>query len=178
MTGVDVDALLAKAKPRERTVTLFLRDLSGEIEDLDAQLSELQRPGMLTAAPGARELAEQIQALQAEMADSALPLRLRAMDRDAWRDLMAKHPPRKDSVGQVVDEDSAGVNSDTFYPALARASIVDPVLTDEQWAKLTKAVSPRQFDDLWSTAWRLNRGDADVPFSRAASRTLQNSENE
>lgn len=171
----DVDALLDGAKPRGRSHTIYLKDLAEEIEELDAQLVDLQRPGMLNSAPGARALAEQIEALRAEMAKSALRLRLEAMDPDEWKALMAQHPPRRDSIGQVVDEDAAGVNTATFYPALARKSIVRPAMTDARWAKLVKAVSSRQWDDLWSLAWRLNRGEVDIPFSRAASRTLQSS---
>jgi hypothetical protein len=92
---------------------------------------------------------------------------LRALGRLPWRDLLAEHPARKDE-----DRDSMGFNSDTFWPALLRASTVSPELDEEDWDALLAVLTDAQFSVLCDKAWGLNRRDITVPFSRLASGVL------
>lgn len=173
MNTKDFSAILAGAKLPERTVDLCLRgDLVAEVERLDAELARLQKqPGTSLAGNGSAALVEQIEALQEQMREHTYPVRLRALPRQAWRELREAHPPRMDADGDPVLEDRmSGVDRTSFFEPLVRASIVDPELTDEQWAALDGAITDRQFEDLTAAAWELNQGAVSIPFSRAALR--------
>lgn len=182
MTSIK-DALKA-AKLPERVVPVCLQlDLQDEFETAERELQEaLQRPRDSLAAGGVpTELSERVKALEDQMRKASHDFRLRAHPRPKWKALLAEHQPRKDPESGDVDERDKyiGVNVETFFPALIRASIVEPELDDEDWALLVdEKLTDRQFDQLSDAAWALNRRDVDVPFSRAASRILRGSESE
>jgi hypothetical protein len=168
-------ALLGTAKLPERTVLICLRgDLVAEHEELERQLADLnRRPSDSLAGNGATEVAERIEALQEQMAASTVTFRLRAMPKPKWRALLAEHPPRRDDDGNPNPEDAQiGVNLETFWDAIARACIVEPEIDDETWEILAGPegkLTDNQVGRLADAAWSVNRGDVDVPFSRAAS---------
>lgn len=174
-------ALLAAARLPERTVPICLRgDLTAEFEELERQLEDAQRNphASLEDVAGTAGIAERMEELREDMIAHTYQFRLRAMTRPRWRTFIAEHPPRKDEESGEVDERDryVGVNTDTFYPALVRASVVDPQLDDAEWSLLLdQALTDRQFDTLSSAAWGLNRRDVDVPFSLAASRMTRSS---
>lgn len=172
----EIDAILDGAKKPETKVPLCLRsDLQVEWEKLEAELQVEDRAEPQTLAKAtskrAKELAEQVRALQAEMEKATVTVTLRAMDRAPWKELQSAHPPRKDSA---VDW-RLGFNPDTYYDALIGASIVDPVLDEERLAKLLDRLTAGQFDNLANAAWNLNRSDVSVPFSATASRIAASS---
>jgi hypothetical protein len=180
----DIDQLLAQARPAERTVPLCLRgDLVAEFERLGAEHTKaVDRPATSLAddGPSARALAQQMEALRQQMQDSTLVLTVRALvPHSRYTNLVLAHPPRTDLEGNPVPQDRGdGFNTETFYPALIRACVVDPVMTDDRWNRLDAVLSDRQFDELAIAALAVNRGAVSVPFSPAASRTLQSSEPE
>ena len=176
MSKPDIAALLAEARRPERTVELCLRgDLQARLEDLERELGAAHESesGVLADGAEAYRIAGQIQVLREQMKDSTAVFRLRAMTRKAWAELVAAHPPaRDDEIEQAL-----GYHPDSFFPALIRASAVDPELTAEQWDRLIDdTLTSRQYDDLIDTTLALNRRPIDVPFSPAASRTLRASE--
>lgn len=173
----DAVALIRAAKLPERTVSLCLRgDLVAEHEELCARLDAAERKpkDSLAGNPEPAELSKQIIALQELMAESTVPFRLRALPRRQWAGLVAKHPPRKDAGGRIVDSDTAGVNVDEFMADVLRQCIVDPVLGDLDWDLLIdESLTDAQYTQLTEAAWSLNRREVDVPFSHAASRILR-----
>lgn len=178
----NADDWLAAARPAERTVPLCLRgDLVAEFEDLDRQLEQARRSAgdSLAAGSDVVVISQQLEALRAQMQAATKTFRLRALPRRQWRELVAAHPPRRDDNGKPLESDTIGVNADSYFDAVIRASVVEPKLTGEQWTRLLDEVlSDRQFDQLADAAWGLNRRDVEVPFSRAASRILQTSDAE
>lgn len=169
--------LIRSGKLPERSVPVCLHaDLVAEHEATERELGqERERPGKrLDAGSKVRELSERLTALEARMAEHTIDFRLRAMPRPKWKAFVAEHPPRKTDAGEVDERDKfIGVNTEMFFPALVRASVVEPELDDEDWALLLdERLTDRQFDELSNAAWSLNRGEVDVPFSRAASRIL------
>jgi hypothetical protein len=171
-----LDTLLEESKPASATVRLCLRaDLQADWERLDAQLLKLRQRTSYTLAVEVtaeeRALAERIQALEEQMAAATVELRVEALPRKAWRELMMAHQPRE---GNAAD---AGllVNTDTFFDALVAACLVDPVLSQEQLEKLLDKLSSYQFDKLTDAAWGVNRRDVEVPFSSTASHTITSS---
>ena len=192
---VDFEALVRSSRRPERTVPICLRgDLVAEFEDLDRQLAdELAKPSAtdkrLGQRPAGQATAEAILALREQMAASTVVFRLRALAPKRWGELRAEHPPRKGDDGDVLDADGMGVNTDTMFKPLVRESVIYPELSDKAWAMLLaeeepdpddpdagkRGLSNRQFEDLVGAAWSLNRGAVDIPFSRTASRVMQNS---
>ena len=174
----DFKVLLKGAKLPERTVQICLRgDLRAQFEAAERQLDELndRATDSLTVA-GKGELLDRIDALQAEMRDFTYTFVVRAMARPAFRALVSDHPPRRDADNEILDDDKLlGVNGDTFWEALIRAAVIDPVMDDDEWAQLFDAVTDWQFEQLANAAWLINRGEIDVPFSRAASKTKRDS---
>ncbi len=174
MTDRPFADMLASAKPAERTIAICLRaDLVADFEVAERDLEvAIEKGSTSLAGSGAAELAERIEALQTEMRDSTVDFRLRAMPRGKFRALIGAHEPRRDAEDNVVEDDRlSGVNSETFYPALIRASTVAPEPTDAEWQQLLdETLSDAQYEELFTVAWQLNRSPIDVPFSRAASR--------
>lgn len=169
---MDITEALAGAKLPEKTVPICLRgDLQAEFERLEAQLVEAQRgtSDSLAAGGRVRELAEQIEALRAEMAAATVTFVLRAVPRRRWTALVAEHPPRDD---QQLDR-VLGVNEETFTSVLIRECTVDPQMAGEQWDRLDEALTEFQWQKLFNAAWSLNARDVDVPFSHAASTILR-----
>ena len=163
---------IAAARLPERTHPVCLRgDLVAEVERLDRQLAAVKAADEDSlASDGGRGQAEQIQALQEQMRASTVELTLRALPRGRWHELIAEHPTRDGNQRDTT----WGVNEVTFFPALCRECLTTPV-SDADWTGLLAAMSDGQWDRLTTVAWNLNRGDVDVPFSRAASETLRTS---
>jgi hypothetical protein len=169
--------LLADARPAERSVPVCLRgDLYADLEELDRQLRTLQSSPResLADGEGQHELARQIEDLREAMREATRDFRLRSLGRKGWQELRAAHPPRS---GDEKDE-LHSVNVETFYPALVRASVVEPPLDDADWARLEICLSDQQWEDLVAAAVVLNRQSVSVPFSSAASEILQTSASE
>jgi hypothetical protein len=175
-----------QARLPEETVPICLRgDLVAQFEKLERDLDKAQRKSANSlAGAGTRQLAQEIEALREEMEASTVVFHMRGMPDKRWQALTAQHPPRRTEDGDVHDRDKLlGVNSETFFPALVKASTFEPELDAEDWAVLLGEgeeegkLTHRQKDQLHTAAWRLNRRDVDIPFSYAASKIL-NSEPE
>ena len=167
--------LLTAARLPERTVPICLRgDLVAEFEGLERQLDEALRvPSNSAEGDGAGPIAERMEHLRKEMREHTYQFRLRAMTRPRWHEFIGEHPPRKAEDSDEIDarDRLRGVNIETFFPALVRESVVDPVLDPAEWTLLLdQALTDRQFDELANAAWALNRGEVDIPFSPVASR--------
>lgn len=178
---MDVEEIIRKAKLPERTGTLYLAgDLVARWEDLDRQRVEAAREDA-DAMEGGRavELARQMEALRDEMLASGISWRMRALPRLKYAALLAEHPARRDEQGDWVPTDRLGYNADTYYPAIVRASWVEPVLSVAMLDQLLdETITHRQFDELATAAHLVNRGKVDIPFSLAASASLRSSGSE
>lgn len=166
--------LLKGAKLPEDSHPVCMRaDLVAEFETAERALeAERKKPKADSLAAGgeAARLVGRIAELQQEMTEATYTFRLRALPKSKWRALVAEYPPRRDDRGEPVAEDAQlGIEREAFLDALLRVSVVDPELTEEQWAELTEVLTDRQYSDLCDAAWFLNRGEVSVPFSRAAS---------
>lgn len=188
----DFASKMAGARPAERTVDICLRaDLVAQLEDLERQAEQAGRNRKAASKEdaGPAAIVAQIEALQDEMRESTEVFRLVALSPRQYRKLRAEHPPRRNDAGEADDGDlRIGFNRDTFPHALIEASTTSPELTGEQWLELLghsetaaaaleaegrdaeivdSKLTYSQFMDLANTAWKLNEGDVDVPFSRA-----------
>ena len=180
METPDVKELIKKARRTERGVPICLdMALVAEFETLERELAALgQQPNSASLAGDPKiKLARRIEDVRTQMKDSTVEFRIRAMPSRAWTTLVRKHPPRKNNPA----DESTGMNMDTFCEAMLRACIVAPVLDDDDFTALfgeDGVLSSAQYDTLIQVGFAVNRGDVDVPFSRAASATLNTSESE
>lgn len=180
---LDFGKWLAAAKLPERTMPVCGRgDLAAEFEDVEEQLRQAAKKSKNSlAGAGLAPLMERLDEIQAEMQEATYPIRVRALrkrrkpgdddGRPTWTELSAQHPPREKEDGSLVAEDmmAGGINRETFLEPLLRVSIVDPVMTDEQFDEFVSALSDGQYERLVQAAWDCNQGQVDIPFSRVAS---------
>lgn len=171
-------AALAAAALTERTVPLCLRtDLLAQLQELQRDLAEAERregPGASLGGGDTVELARQIEAVRAQMAEHTIVVRFRALPRRKWATFLAGHPPRD---GDEADR-AVGYNRDTFYDALVRRCLAGPDFDEDDWARLEEILNDAQWQSLVNAAWAVNARDVSVPFSPAASRILRNSDDE
>jgi len=163
-----------------------------EWEELDEQLrkARTQTSGdRLTGNAEATKLAERIRELEERMAQSEISFRLKGLPRPAWNVLVAEHPARPDDNGDA----EAGFNRATFFDALLTFKLpggspgtildvrdhagelidFDP---EADWSDLADEMTDQQYQDIANLAHLLNRGRVSIPFSRAASRMTQTSD--
>lgn len=172
----DAKSVIGAGRLPERSIDLCLRgDLVSQLQELERELAvaaeEEKVNGSLDSA-ATRPIAEKMQALRVEMQEHTLTLKLHALPRRKWTALMAAHPPREDDKVDAV----TGLNRDTFYDAMVRACVVEPVLDEDDWSGLDEKLSDGQWQALTNAAWAVNARDFDVPFLRRASQILANSE--
>lgn len=175
----ELSTRLKSARLPERTVVICLRgDLVAELEELERAYTEaVNRPATSLADGGeAAEIATKVEAMRAEMSGEMLTIRLRALPRRRYNEMIAEHPPRLGDDGNVVDEDSTfGYDASTFFEALVRAAIIEPELDAGDWDALDAILTDNAFQQLANVAVMLNRRGVDVPFSLAASHNQRTS---
>lgn len=177
---------LAAAKRAQDVFTIYLpgplrAEWNRVSEEFDRENRKVST-GMLNEGALKQKLAAQMQRLEEQMREDAIEVTLEALrrkrtpstpkDAKTWNELAKEHPPRKGKDGKPLPDDSPGVNMETFPEALIRLSVVDPEFTDEQWDQIDEVMNDGQGDQLFAKCWRLNKSGIDVPFSSAASRTL------
>jgi hypothetical protein len=168
----DIDDFLEGLKLPETEVPICMRgDMQSRFEELERELEIARRkPDSDSLAGGdgeVRRLAEEIEALRAEMQQHVRVFLLRALPRKAWSDLVKEHKPRKQDA-------PADFNRDTFPVAALAACSVKPGITEAQAGKVVDHITQGQWSTLWNAIMELNGGSGDVPFSYAASAILSN----
>lgn len=154
----DIKALIATAKRPARTVELCLRgDIVADIETAMRDLAIAQEFKDETEVD---RLAKLIIALKEEMSDSVVQVRLEAMQRDKWLEMLAMHPGRP---GEEPD-DSLGFNPKTMYPDMIRSSWATPELEPADLEALLAELNDGQFSELAEAAFAVNTRGAVVPF--------------
>lgn len=160
----DVKALIGAAKRPERTVTICLRpDLLAEWQRAADELQRVreQPRGSLDDA-GPVALAQKVGDLEQQMRDASVEFVVRALPRAKVRALQAD-----------TDDDEA------LALAVLRASLVEPVLDDDDWDHLfgDDGVLPLgEVQRLADASNAVNFRGTSVPTSRLASALLRSSD--
>ena len=162
-----IEDILAKAKPREKTVMVCIAgDLAGEAERLQDELSRVSEdwePSDLSEVHPARAIAEQLKVVHAQVREAEEPFKLRYIGDKAYSDLLAAHPP---------ENEQEAFNSETFPRALVAASCVQPVMSEEQVIDLFEIINEGEIKKLFDAAWDVHNSSDVIPFSLAASALL------
>lgn len=183
---MSADDILLGAKLPEDTVEVCTRgDLVDEYQRLAREVAQARIQATADprlAGSGTPEMDVRLVELHEQIQAATVEFRLRALPRKKWRALADQHPPRK--VGNDIHPDDArpGVNNERFFPALIRASTVEPTLRDETWTALLdpdgELLNEQQYLRLSRTCWDLNKQEPDVPFSLAGLLTTPTSGSE
>lgn len=154
----DIKALIATAKRPARTVEVCLRgDL---VADIETAMRDLAMAQEFKDEAELDRLAQLIMALKEEMSDSVIQVRLEAMKRDKWLEMIAMHPGR---TGNEMDE-GLGFNPDSMYPDMIRSSWATPELEPADLEALLAELNDGQFSELAEAAFAVNTRGAVVPF--------------
>lgn len=185
---------LARAGRPERTIpVVFAAHLVAELEQLErdyaaALVTDAAGAESLESGAEAAAIRERIQRVRADLVESTVIFRLRALEPHVYAEMRDQHPPRP---GNRIDL-NVGFNRDTFIPALVRACTVDPHPDEDDWKLIfgepaeegeadtgeqgdAATVPPRRgsllshyyWTALGATAWNINEAAVAVPFSSA-----------
>jgi hypothetical protein len=111
-------------------------------------------------------IAEQLRALETQMAEATTSFTLEAMHPKAWADLWAARPMKQDDE----EDDAFQERWFAWVCMIVARSVTGPVvMTPEQVGQLCDVLSGGQWDELSNTAFALNGERITVPFSAAAS---------
>lgn len=164
---------------RPRSTVEFCTDLGlqADWEAANAALSAAKAtPSGMMNDNTVKEAAAAVIALEQAMKDQVLLFDLQALPRKKWQEAEAAHPERD---GVKADE-VYSVHVATFFDAVIPDSIYavrdkttnQPVDFDPhaEWSALADEMTEGQYNTFALKVLRLNRGDAGVPFSQAASK--------
>lgn len=173
-TGAEI---LARIQPRldEDWTEICLRpDLVAEYEELSDKLEQAQfKPGPKRNADGttreSKALAKQVEAVRAQIGESAVKFVFRGLARDKFRALCDEHPPnRKDQMDMVVGYDRAALGD-----SLVHASLVEPAFDADSWKTLLDSISIGEWNELRRCAEKVNGSVVtESPKAGLASRIL------
>lgn len=170
-----IDEILAKAsdpayvRVATARIPLVPDELRERHRELDAQLKKAVEDDRQSNSikDSARSLAEQVEAVQAEMEAATVEFRFRSIGFRAWSDLKRAHPPTKD---QLKRNARAEFDEDRFPVAAIAASCVDPEMTEEQVEALLQSplIDEDGFNRLLGACGECNVGGGGLPKSMLA----------
>jgi len=156
----------AKFVAREKSVTLVMDGgLLAEHEQLTSSLEKALQKARNSLADdgGVRALGEQIQAVEARLADATVTFKVRGIGRNQFRRLLADNPGK----------DGSGWDKEEFPVELIAACSLDPVMTREEVIGLGDILSDGQWEELFDAAFAACREVDGIPFNVAASVVTQ-----
>lgn len=180
---------------RQRGTVEFCEDMSKQA-DWERATEELrlaqEKPSVTLNNPDLQAKAKAVTDTEVAMAENLLVFELEALSRKKWQEFEASHPPRPGS-----DEDEVlRVNVSSFFDAVLMFTDTDSAEKHPTIVKVTRKRSGRAVpfdpavdwlplaDEMTDGQWQqfcfklilLNRGNAGVPFSRAASQLMKPSD--
>lgn len=152
--------VLAKVKAKEEKAAVVLdANLVDVHEDLEVELARVDESDHRRR----HELAEQILAIEEQIAESTVTFVCRGIGRARWRKLQADHP--------LTDEERAAgrVDGDEFMFHALAASVIEPRFTVEDFRELNGVLNEMQWIELWAACAVSNYGPGSArPESQAA----------
>lgn len=181
-------------KTKSAVVTIYTGDYLDRIQYLEALAeADFQAKDPMPLVNGEKPqyltLAEEHDALVREAEQEAVHVRVQALPRRVWQELVKLHPPRtKDTEGatdrEIVFDARAGVNEATFTPAFLTTngtididgvpvefrSVVEPEgITDADLDELSSI----DYQRVYLSAFALNRAAGEDPKASLVSRLTQ-----
>lgn len=173
-----IEDLKAKVRRPEKSVTLCLAgDLQVDFERLERELAQARETvpsGTLAGGtnPEATRIAQEIQALQAEMREHTETFRFKGLTRREYSDLVTATPPTDE---QREENPEADVDWDKFGVALISACCISHKMTEAEAGELVDILTAAQYNSLFQAAQAVNILGLDIPNSFTASAVLAGS---
>lgn len=126
-----------------------------------ALLGEIQKATPATARLAqdpAAELRKELEKVEAELRESVVTIRVRAMDTDKWNALTLRYQPRKDAaIDKQKGYDIIAVTKESVQATgvLIHGGKTEQVTADE-WKDLWEKIDAGDFDRFWMAITRLN----------------------
>ncbi len=167
--GLSVEDLIGQVRVPVRSVSVCLNlEQQAQHDELREQLEAANRTRTrMGQVSEAHEIAERIQALEADMQDSIVTFEFRGLSKSAMSDLVRRFPPKKGS-GQQWDDEEGGY-------AFVAASCQNPAMDEGQAKRLRDVVNVGTWNTLVGTAYLATTGPSSVPFSARASEVMRES---
>jgi hypothetical protein len=165
--GVAIKDLRGKVKRPVRSVSVCTDgDLWAKHDELSEKLEGLraQNPGKLGQASGARQVAEELQAVEKAMQAAEVNVEFRGISTYQLNEIQAKYPAK----------DGRGWDSNAGAHALLAACAVEPT-TEEEAKALLEELHHGAADKMVSAAWLATTGSSEVPTSARASALIRDS---
>lgn len=152
-----------KATFRYRDVTVMLDGEKAIERDalVEAITNAKDAPDLRLGEDPAAEARKKLDALEEEMRDSLVTIRVRALQTDKWNAICAANPPRE---GVVLDKPK-GYNIIEVTKAAVEAGghmiedgKTEPIEADE-WPEFWESLSGGDFDRFWFAVYGLNETD-------------------
>ena len=170
-------------KRPETTYDLCLDgELFAEFQEAENELKEARKMALADSRLNSpvKEIAKRIVALQEQMKAETVTFTLRGLPRKDWARMVAENPPRE---GNAVDK-GYGANMDALMVEAIPACIVEVKKDGEvidfdptkDWDALAEEMTDAQYDDFAVKTVSVNRGRQEVPFSQAAYKLTQASD--
>lgn len=173
MTKRTIEDVLGAIKVPVRSVRICLDgDLRAEHDDLTRELELARRgpAGKMGDTARAREIAEQVKAVEQQMRDSETTFKFRGLTKNGVRKLFEEFPapdPNPENLRWNVHEGAA---------TLLSRSAVEPSMTVAQAEALAEATDDGVWTELVNAAWVASTGSTSIPFSVRASAMTTGSE--
>lgn len=165
---------------RPRRVVELVMDsaASAELDALDNLLERAQRHDETHGTETARDVAKQLQEVEAQAEGSRVRFTLEAITHRAYQALRAEHPPTKEQIEAAAAQGGSEqpvFDPDTFAPALVEAQLVEPKPTDTaEFAAFWDYLSDGQLLRLWNAALQIQFQSGELgPPSQAAADILR-----
>lgn len=176
-----------KIKRRQLPLVIFqgdwpilLDEMAQKVDQARTEATPARR--VATGKSEAMKLAEQLDEMVAEAEKTGIRLLVQALPRSQWRDLKAKHPPRKDDT----EDEVFGVNQETLWKDAApfgpgkdqEPCVVDPEFTETEWAEFADDLSDADYTRLCQVIWEVNERSTSIPKYSAVSLLQRQNEND
>ena len=157
----DINQLIADSRLPEKTMRLCLRgDLVADHEQLVRETAKAKPAADSLAGPAATDTDTRLEQLREQMRDATITIRMRALPRRRWQQLMDSHPA---AAADNEQQPTYGYDPEAFFAAVIPESIVEPQLTAEQWTKLADVLTESQYGELADLVNALNIRKVDIP---------------
>lgn len=161
-------------RPRQVVELVMDSAASAELDALDNLLERAQRHDETHGTQTARDVAKQLQEVEALAEGSRVRFTLEALTHRAYQALRAEHPPTKEQIeaaAKLGSTEEPAFDADAFAPALVEAQLIEPKPeTPEEFAAFWDNLSDGQLGQLWKAALsvQFQTGELGPPSQAAA----------
>lgn len=144
-----------RSKPRATAVLAADAGLHDQLQDVrrraQAIRADARAAGMMDQPDDAKALDEEARQVEERIRESGVEFVFEAIGHKPWSDLLAKHPPDEEQKAKRFQYDPR-----TFEPAAIKASLVDPEMTEQEFAEFFDDLNEGEFMELWSACLAAN----------------------